>query len=51
MNTWARMGIVGWMLGALLLGSALFSVVDHVVMLTDVVKRAPYAGPEREWPF
>jgi hypothetical protein len=51
MNPWARLRIVGWVLGAILTVSALFSVVDHVVLLADVASRAPHAGPEREWPF
>ena len=28
---WARLGIVGWMLGAILVVVSLFSVVDHTI--------------------
>ena len=50
-NRWARLSIVGWMLGGILLVASLFTVVDHVVMLAQVASRAPHAGPQQEWPF
>jgi hypothetical protein len=45
------LGVVGWTLGAILAVAALFTVVDHVVMLAQVASRAPHAGPQQEWPF
>jgi hypothetical protein len=50
-SRWARLGIVGWMLGAILVVVSLFTVVDHVVLLAQVASRAPHAGPQQEWPF
>jgi hypothetical protein len=47
----SRWNVVAWMLGAVLVGSALFSIADHVVLLTTAVSRGPQAGPIREWPF
>lgn len=43
--------VAGWILGALMLGSALFSIGAHVVMLVQAESRAPRAGPVAEWPF
>ena len=43
--------MAGWVLGALMLGSALFSIGVHVVMLMDAESRAPRAGAVAEWPF
>ncbi|HEU5191770.1 MAG TPA: hypothetical protein VFX14_18945 [Methylomirabilota bacterium] len=50
-NRWARLGVVGWTLGVILVVASLFTVVDHVVMLAHVASRAPHAGPQQEWPF
>lgn len=43
--------VVAWLLGALMLGSALFSIGDHVLLLKEVMSRGPHAGPMQEWPF
>ena len=43
--------VAEWILGALMLGSALFSIGAHVVMLVQAESRAPRAGPVAEWPF
>jgi hypothetical protein len=43
--------VVAWVLGALLLGSALFSIVDHVMLFAEASSRAPRPGPVQEWPF
>ena len=43
--------VVAWMLGAVLLGSALFSIADHVTLIAEAVGRGPHPGPIQEWPF
>jgi hypothetical protein len=43
--------VAGWILGALMLGSALFSIGVHVVMLAQAESRSPRAGAVAEWPF
>ncbi len=43
--------VARWFLGALMLGTAIFTIGVHVVLLAQAESRAPRAGPVAEWPF